>query len=55
MDAVFLVALPADIFTAVPAELNIRVDFMAGAVRFHSSTTIMGEDLLLGSHRMDTL
>ena len=53
MDAVFLVALPADIFTAVPAELNIRVDYMVGAVRLHPSTTIMGEVLLLGSRRMD--
>ena len=84
MDSVFLVALLAELSTAVPEELNIR---MAGAVRLrpqtimdlpsshmapqqhclfsrtrrhfavrlHLSTTIiiMGEDLLLGSRRMD--
>ena len=55
MDAVFLVALPADIFTAVPAELNTRVDFMGGAVHLQPSTKIIitGEDLLLSSRRMD--
>mmetsp|Transcript_19313 Transcript_19313/g.39939 ORF Transcript_19313/g.39939 Transcript_19313/m.39939 type:complete len:102 (-) Transcript_19313:322-627(-) len=57
MDAVFLaalhVALPAELFTEVQGELNIRVDFMVGAVRLHLSTTIMGEDLLLGSRCMD--
>jgi hypothetical protein len=57
MDAVFLMALLAALLaklsTVDPAELNIRVDFMAGAVRLHPSTTIMGEDLPLGSRRMD--
>ena len=57
MDADFLVALHAallaELFTAVPVELSIRVDFMVGAVRLHPSTTILGEDLLLGSHRME--
>ena len=41
------------LFTEVPEELSIRVDFMVGAVRLHPSTTIMGEVLLLGStHRI---
>ena len=53
MDAVFLVALLAELFTAVPAELNIRVDSMAGADRLRPSTTIMGLHLL-GSTRCIT-
>ena len=55
MDVVFLVALLEELFTAVPAELDTRVDFMAGAVRLHLSTKIiiMGEDLPLSSRRMD--
>ena len=57
MDAVFLAALLAallaELITEVQEELSIRVDSMAGAVRLHPSTTIMGEVLLLGSRRMD--
>ena len=49
MDAVFLAALHAallaELFTEVPEELSIRVDFMVGVVRLHPSTTIMGEVL----------
>ena len=57
MDAVFLAALLAallaELITEVQEELSIRVDSMASAVHLHPSTTILGEDLLLGSHRMD--
>ena len=50
--ATLLVALLAEPFTAVPTELNIRVDSMASAVRFRPFTTTLGEDRL-SSRRLD--